>query len=114
MNIKEGKMVAHSLAGVVILLLLATSVAQAVPREQPPNVITISGSPLRMEVGSNLSLQLYHQKYEDSAAYGTADSGPFWFIDGETYGPHMPSYAARTVSETSVRGAEMSAKTPRG
>jgi len=82
----------HSISVVIVLLLLATGVSQAAPVSQPPNAITISGSPLRIEVGSNFSLQLYHQKYEDAAVYGTADSGPFWFIDGETYGPNMPSY----------------------
>ena len=91
----------RTLATVVILLLLATSIAQAVPLWQPPNAITISGSPLRIEVGSNMSIQVYHQNYEHGAAYGAADSGPFWYIDGQIYGPNMPNYGSSAAFNTS-------------
>ena len=90
----EKNTLARSVAVVVVVLLLATSSAQALPSQQPPNVITISGSPLRIEVGSNFSIQPYHQKYTIGAAYGSADSGPFWYIDGQTYGPNMEAYGS--------------------
>jgi hypothetical protein len=99
---RRRKIVTHSLVVVIILLLAATSLAEAVPPEQPPNAISISGSPLRIEVGSNFSIQAYHQNYEQGAAYGDADSGPFWYIDGQTYGPNMPAHggsAAFTMNE---------------
>ena len=89
---KRRSIVANTLIVVVILLSLATSVAQAAPPEVPPNVIAIAGSPLRIEVGNNMSIQVYHQNYEHGATYGSADSGPFWYIDGQIYGPNMPNY----------------------
>ena len=87
---RKGK-VAHSLIVVVILVSLATSAAQASPLDVP-DVIAIAGSPLRIEVGSNMSAQVYHQNYEHGATYGDADSGPFWYINGQIYGPNMPNY----------------------
>jgi hypothetical protein len=82
----------HALSVALMLLGLATSIAQASPLEEPPGAITITGSPLRIEVGSNMSIQVYHQNYEHGATYGNADSGPFWYIDGQVYGPNMPTY----------------------
>jgi hypothetical protein len=89
---RKMKMVMSSLTAMVVVLLLGTNLAQAVPPEQPPNTITISGAPLRIEVGHNMSIQVYHQNYEHGAVYGAADSGPFWYIDGQTYGPNMPTH----------------------
>ncbi|MCJ7620140.1 MAG: hypothetical protein MUP64_07990, partial [Anaerolineae bacterium] len=89
---KRESIVAHSLIVPVILLSLATSAAQAAPLEVPPNLIAIAGSPLRIEVGNNMSIQVYHQNYEHGATYGDADSGPFWYINGQIYGPNMPAY----------------------
>jgi hypothetical protein len=90
--VKRRSIVAHSLIVVVVLLSLATSAAQAAPMEGIPNLIAIAGSPLRIEVGSNMSIQVYHQNYEHGATYGDADSGPFWYINGQIYGPNMPNY----------------------
>ncbi len=89
---KKRGIVAHSLSVAVIFLGIVTSVALAAPPETPPNAITIAGSPLRIEVGHNMSIQVYHQNYEHGATYGDADSGPAWYIDGQIYGPDLLSH----------------------
>ena len=89
---KGKNILTHSLSVAVILLSIATSVALAAPPETPPNAIAIAGSPLRIEVGHDMSIQVYHQNYEHGATYGDADSGPAWYIDGQIYGPDLLSH----------------------
>jgi hypothetical protein len=49
-------------------------------------VIEITGQPLRILVGSDGSLQVYHQKYANGATYGTAGSGFFIAVGQTVYG----------------------------
>jgi hypothetical protein len=58
------------------------------PRPQEGNFIEIAGQPLRILVGSDGSLQVYHQKYSQGATYGTAGSGFFLTVGQTVYGPY--------------------------
>jgi hypothetical protein len=57
------------------------------PSQQVGNIIEISGQPLRILVGPDGSLQVYHQKYAQGATYGTAGSGFFIAVGQTVYGP---------------------------
>jgi hypothetical protein len=57
------------------------------PRRQAGNVIEIAGRPLRILVGTDASLQVYHEKYVRGASYGTAGSGFFIAVGSTVYGP---------------------------
>ncbi|HEY5271530.1 MAG TPA: hypothetical protein VII97_14420, partial [Anaerolineales bacterium] len=61
------------------------------PRPQE-GVIEITGQPLRILVGSDGSLQVYHQKYTQGATYGTAGSGFFIAVGQTVYGPNYTPF----------------------
>ena len=54
--------------------------------------IEIAGQPLRILVGPDGSLQVYHQKYAQGATYGTAGSGFFIAIGQTVYGPYYSPF----------------------
>lgn len=93
------------IAGLLVaLLMVSAGIALAAPLQQgialstpstPPNHKTIAGTPLEIHVGDNASVQVYHDDIRNSdgvkvgAVYGTADSGFFIFVDGDT-APYSP------------------------
>ncbi|MBK8432013.1 MAG: hypothetical protein IPL28_12270 [Chloroflexi bacterium] len=61
----------------------------------------ISGAPLRIQVGSNGSIQVYHQNHPaDGSTYGTADSGLFLALGSDVYGPNLPNTNPTSASIT--------------
>jgi hypothetical protein len=64
------------------------------PRNQEGNIIEITGRPLRILVGTDASLQVYHEKYIRGATFGTAGSGFFIAVGQTVYGP---SYSPFTL-----------------
>lgn len=69
--------------GMLVIFMLTTASAFASPSYQQPDTKEISGAPIRIEVGSNGSVQVYHADTgTEGAAYGTADSGFFLAIRG--------------------------------
>lgn len=76
--------------GVVLMLLLEPASSFGSPLYQTAEFREISGAPLRIEVGSNGSIQVYHERTGNvGAAYGTADSGFFLAIGDDVYGPDL-------------------------
>ena len=82
------------------LVAAATSVAQAAP-----TVVTISGSPLTVIVGSDTSFQLVNaqfpgngQIYPGSCITSVADAGIFAAIGGTLYGPDFNSHPCGTAA----------------
>ncbi len=47
----------------------------------------ISGTPLRIQIFQNNSLQVWHNKYAEGASFGMAGSGFFIALDTKIYGP---------------------------
>ncbi len=72
---------------VTAVILLATSPALALPQNQLPDTREMGTAPLRIQVGSNASVQVYHEQYMHGAAYGSGASGPFFAIGTDVYGP---------------------------
>lgn len=69
--------------GMLVIFMLTTASAFASPSYQQPDTKRIEGSPIDIEVGSNGSIQVYHEETGTrGAAYGTADSGFFLAIRG--------------------------------
>lgn len=62
------------------------------PRPQEGNITEITGQPLRILVGADGSLQVYHQKYAQGATYGTAGSGFFIAVGQTVYGPYYSPF----------------------
>ena len=62
------------------------------PPGQEGSVIEITGQPLRILVGADGSLQVYHQKYTRGATYGTAGSGFFIAVGQTVYGPNYSPF----------------------
>ena len=82
----------HVICVALVVLIAATSnvgSARAIPSHQLPEGIEIPGEPLRIQVGNDARVQVYHEKYDFGAAYGAGDSGPFIAINGDVYGPPM-------------------------
>lgn len=82
-------------AGVVlaatVAALLVVGPVSALPLHQPPDYKEIAGTPLRIQIGSNASVQVYHENYTYGAAYGSGASGPFFAIGEDVYGPQVPA-----------------------
>lgn len=70
--------------------LWASQPAQASPPAQVPDVVEIDGSPLRIQVFANGSLQVFHRDYTLGAAYGNGASGAFVALGPSIYGPLVP------------------------
>ncbi|MBK8431186.1 MAG: hypothetical protein IPL28_07785 [Chloroflexi bacterium] len=52
----------------------------------------ISGAPLRIQVGPNGSIQVYHQNHPaDGSTYGTADSGLFPALGSDALRLNLPN-----------------------
>ena len=62
------------------------------PLTQAGSTIEITGQPLRILVGPDGSLQVYHQKYTQGATYGVAGSGFFIAVGQTAYGPSYTSF----------------------
>ena len=56
---------------------------------QQPAPLTISGNPLRILVGSNASVQVYHASERLGQVYGDADSGIFFWVGDGVYGSNL-------------------------
>ena len=54
-----------------------------------PDVRTISGTPIRINVGSNASIQVYYEGYEHGQVFGDADSGIFFWVEDDVYGSNL-------------------------
>jgi len=84
--------------GVALALLLTTASAVAAPLFQTVEFKEISGAPLRIEVGSNGSVQVTHQNHPDrGAAYGRADSGFFLAIGSDVYSPDLANSGGQSA-----------------
>src|SRR3972149_488374 len=70
--------------------LWASLPAQASPPAQGAGVVEIDGSPLRIQVFANGSLQVFHRDYTLGAAYGNGASGAFVALGPSIYGPLVP------------------------
>ena len=64
------------------------SASSAGPNLQP-DPQTIIGSPLRILIGSNGSIQVYYEGYTHNQVYGDADSGVFFWVGDAVYGSNM-------------------------
>ncbi len=85
---------------ILLALFLTTASSFAAPLSQTQTVEfkEISGAPLRIQVGSNGSVQVFHQKHpETGAAYGTADSGFFLAIGSDVYSPDLANSGGTTA-----------------
>lgn len=89
--------------GVVAALLFCVSSVGAAPLRQPPAFKEIAGTPLRIQVGNNASVQVYHQRYSHGATYGSADSGFFLAINGTVYGPDLRGTNSSSAAQSSSR-----------
>jgi hypothetical protein len=83
------KKLAYAAVVVSLLLLVLAGSVDAAPSRQPPDYIEIDGSILRIQVGANGSVQVFHSDYDHGAAYGPGDSGAFIAIGQDVYGPAM-------------------------
>jgi hypothetical protein len=94
----KGKRLIQVLLGVVAVFLIYVQSVAALPASQPVDAKTIAGSPLRIEVGSNGSVQVYHQRFSHGATFGAADSGFFIAIGNDVYGPNLPGTNSSSAS----------------
>lgn len=98
---------ARAIPGAIFLLVSFTGVifraAVASPAQQPVDFREIAGSPLRIQVGANASIQVFHQKYEHGATYGAGDSGFFIAIGSDVYGPDLPNTNPSSAGNTTNR-----------
>ena len=67
----------------------------------------ISGTPLKIQVFPNNSLQVWHNRYTEGASFGTAGSGFFIALNTNIYGPFYANM--EFVSQTSTTGQGTSA-----
>jgi hypothetical protein len=74
---------------IAIPCLTTIGFAQAAPVHQPPDYLEIDGSHLRIQVGANGSVQVFHRDYAQGAAYGPGASGAFIAVGQDVYGPAM-------------------------
>ena len=96
--------------GVFVVLLwcvgapgIAPGVVGAAPGRQPAGSLEIAGAPLRIQVGNNGSVQVYHQRYSHGATYGSADSGFFIAIGSTVYGPDLRATNSSSAGNNSSR-----------
>lgn len=74
---------------------------------QQPNPNAIAGSPLRILVGANASIQVYYTGYVEGQVFGDADSGIFLWVGDRLFGSnlegsHHESAANYTLDLTTV------------
>ena len=100
--------------GVVVVLLLWVGAVGAAPLRQPAGHLEIAGAPLRIQVGNNGSVQVYHQRYSHGATYGSADSGFFIAIGSTVYGPDMPGTNSSSAANATSRLSLVSHEGPSG
>jgi hypothetical protein len=100
--------------GVVVVLLLWVGAAGAAPMRQPAGLLEIAGAPLRIQVGNNGSVQVYHQRFSHGATYGSADSGFFIAIGSTVYGPDMPGTNSSSAANATSRLSLVSHEGPSG
>lgn len=91
-----------------VIVALIPAASQADPSRQQPQPIAIQGSPLRINVGANASMQIYHERYISGQVFGEADSGIFLWVNGLLYGSnlggtHSFSAANPTLPFTTLR-----------
>jgi hypothetical protein len=90
---------------VLAVALVIAGPVRASPPGQPPDYLEIPGSPLRIQVGSDASVQVYHENYARGAAYGTGASGPYIAVGTDVYGPTVP--AGPAVSPLAAAGNDI-------
>jgi hypothetical protein len=73
------------------------------PPQQEIGYIEIPGQPLRILVGSDGRLQVYHQKYFEGATFGEAGSGFFVNMNQVTFGYLYSSY--RLINQGKLSGS---------
>jgi hypothetical protein len=54
-----------------------------------PDVRTVVGNPISIDVGSNASIQVYYEGYEHGQVFGDADSGIFFWVEDDVYGSNL-------------------------
>src|SRR5687768_6125246 len=89
------------------LLIPASAGAAPLAQDQPNDSRLISGAPLQIYVGSNGSIQVYHQNYTHGATFGSGDSGFFIALGSAVYGPDLyatnpSSAAAMTINQMTL------------
>src|SRR5687768_9009044 len=84
----------------ILCALIMPRSAEAAPPLQD-GALQIAGAPLSIYVGSNGSIQVYHQNYTQGATFGTGDSGFFLALGSSVYGPN-PSIVAVSTQMTAV------------
>ncbi len=67
----------------------------------------ISGTPLKIQIFQNNSLQVWHNRYTEGASFGTAGSGFFIALNTNIYGPFYTNM--QFVSQTPTTGQGTSA-----
>ena len=113
-----GKMIGILCGAVLmILILVGANPVQARPPvseagnmahkvlPQQENIIEIPGQPLRIQVGLDGSLQVYHEKYVSGATYGSAGSGFFIASGQNVYGPNYTSFVYSSKDGLSGNGS---------
>lgn len=85
----KAKRVIGIVLAVMVAILSDVGPALASPLCQSYDFEEIPGAPLRIQVGADARVQVYHEKYTYGAAYGSGDSGPFFAIGEDVYGPLM-------------------------
>ncbi|MBI2845428.1 MAG: hypothetical protein HYX86_02655 [Chloroflexi bacterium] len=100
--------------GFILILVLTSGTSFASPAGQQPQPITIPGSPLRIIVGANASMQIYHQRYASGQAYGEADSGIFFWVNGLLYGSNLGGTHSFSAANTTLPFTTLSHSGPRG
>lgn len=101
--------------GVTLILVLATGViVVSSVSAQPAGYLEIVGSPLTIQVGSNASIQVYHQNYTHGATYGSGDSGFFLAIGDNIYGPDTEETNEYSIGPTTLKLELISNQGPLG
>lgn len=100
---------------ILCALILPRSTQAAPPmQDQPIDALVITGTPLSIYVGSNGSVQVYHQNYTHGATFGSGDSGFFLALGASVYGPNLPATNPSSAAYSSLQMTPVSHSGPSG
>ena len=87
---------------IVLLIGLGLAGISTLRARAQAGVGIINGTPLKIQIFGDNSLQVWHSNYTEGAAFGKAGSGFFLAVDTHIFGPFYEDM--ETVNQTSTQG----------